>query len=108
MLDAIFTGLDEKRFVVAAFVDFSKAFDTINHLILTNKLRSLYNFGPSAINVVANYLQNRTFQVKYDNQLSHPKGLKTGVPQGSKLGPLFYLIYVNDVYCYIAKYAQLS
>ena len=81
-------------FMSTIFVDFSKAFDTINHAILIDKLEKQYKFSNGAVNLLKNYLEGRTFQVKYQGYLSEPQPLKTGMPQGSKLRPLPYLMYM--------------
>ena len=73
----------------------AKAFDTVNHNILLNKLRNL-GIGKNVFNWIKNYLSNK-------NQCTTPNGItssfvdiRCGVPQGSILGPLFFIIYVND------------
>ena len=80
---------------LAIFVDFKKAFDTVNHKILSNKLRS-YNFGDSSIKWIDSYLKQRKQSTLLNNYKSNFKNVTCGVPQGSILGPLLFLVYVND------------
>jgi len=77
-------------------IDLQKAFDTIDHKILLRKL-SVLNFSSDTIMWFKSYLSNRTFQVSIEKSLSQPGKLDCGVPQGSILGPLIFLLYVNDM-----------
>ena len=77
-------------------IDLQKAFDTIDHTILLEKLKSM-RFSENVVFWFKSYLSNRTFRVKIDKELSDEEIVKCGVPQGSILGPLLFLLYVNDM-----------
>ena len=84
------------EYTLAVFCDLSKAFDVINHNILLHKLQ-VYGIRGLANDWFSSYLSNRTQFVEIDSQNSSHKQIMCGVPQGSILGPLLYLLYVNDI-----------
>ena len=77
-------------------MDLSKAFDTLNHNILINKLK-FYGVSGISLKWFESYLSQRAQYVEIDGHRSKNKNMKSGVPQGSILGPLLFLIYVNDL-----------
>ena len=81
---------------VTIFIDLSKAFDTINHNILLEKL-SFYGLDDLSLKWFRSYVSNRQQFVSLNNTDSPLQNILTGVPQGSILGPLLFLIYVNDL-----------
>ena len=96
VIDKIARSIDSSRHTVGIFLDLSKAFDTINHNILLYKL-SHYGIRGRALDWFKSYLSNRDQFVHINGTSSSKQPILCGVPQGSLLGPLLFLIYINDI-----------
>ena len=105
--DEILTNMGNRLVTPTVLMDLSKAFDSIDHSMMLTKLFN-YGFDCHAVFWFASYLRNRPQVVKVNSVISDQESLKCGVPQGSVLGPVLFVLYINEIPAIVAKYVQNS
>jgi len=93
----VLLSMDKGNLCLMCFIDLSSAFDTIDHAILKERLRISFRFSSAALKWTNSFLSDRTQLIKHGSSSSQPKPVSHGVPQGSVLGPLFFIMYTSEL-----------
>ena len=106
-LKHVYENWNENRISTCIFIDFSRAFDSIDHNIFLRKLK-LYGMSEKCITFLSSYIDSRTQCTKINGYTSPNAKLECGTAQGSILGPLFFILYVNDIFKYVINNERLT
>ena len=107
LIDRALSNMDKRLLNGLLLVDLKKAFDLVDHQVLLFKLES-YGCSQSTVGWFSSYLSNRSQRTFFKGALSEPHSMSLGVPQGSILGPLFFLLFINDLPLYVSKGIELT
>ena len=97
-------NMDKQHATLRILLDLSAAFDTVDHQILLNRLRTEFGVSGKVLDWFASYLSNRSQKVTVDGVLSDRFGIDFGVPQGSCLGPLLFVIYSSKLFNIVSRH----
>ena len=108
LCDSLAMTLNENVATNVIYFDFAKAFDSVNHDLILHKLKTKFNIEGRLLKFLTEYLRDRQQRVLVSGKLSSSRNAQSGVPQGSILGPILFVLFINDISDGISQETQLS